>query len=200
MDENENDILDTEDSAKCLMYILLTSFIICQVLYFIELIVLSAFHSKSKSMEKSNDPLCEFSYFTRVYRDLIIVGYIFFFILIIFYIILLIFYDKLGNNARNRLENLRFCKICDDCIIAGCKNCTEIFKTMSDEELKQFHDNELTKLDLSNKQKDEYIENLKKYKNNLEDLNGLITQTTTGNNYEEEMQNLNLFPIILNKS
>ena len=170
MDENENDILDTEDSAKCLMNILLTSFIICQVLYFIELIVLSAFHGKSKSMEKSNDPLCEYSYSTRVYRDLIIVGYIFFFILIIFYIILLIFYDKLGDSVRNRLENLRFCKICDDCIIAGCKNCTEIFKTMSDEELKQFHDNEL------------------------------ITRTTTGNTYEEEMAKLHLFPIILNQS
>ena len=198
--ENENDVLETDESAKCLMKTLLASFIICQILYVVELFILSGFHHKSETMKKLNDKSCKYSKFSGVYRDLLIVGYIFLFILIIFYIVLFIFYDKCGESGRKRLERLRFCKICDDCIIAGCKKCTEIFKTMTDEELKQFYDNEAKALKGTNEQKDYFINNLNKYKTDLNNFNTLISTVTTGNTFEEEMNKLHLFPIVIKKT
>ena len=199
--DNEIDELETEDTARFLMNILLGAFIGCQVLYVVQLFVLSAFHQKSKTMEKlDNADICRFSNFTRVYRDLIIVGYIFFVILLIFYIILLIFYNKFGESQKNKLERLRFCKICDDCIIGGCKKCTEIFKTMTDEELRQFYDNEAKTLKGTNEEKDKYINDLKNYKNELNVYNNLLKRFETEDTSEEKMNELNLFPIILNKT
>ena len=184
--ENENDVLETDESAKCLMKTLLASFIICQILYVFELIVLSVFHHQSLS-EKIT---------TKIYRDLLIVGYIFLFILIIFYIVLLIFYDKCGESGRKRLERLRFCKICDDCIIAGCKKCTEIFKTMTDEEFYQYIENKKKNLKGTNEQKEVYINDLQTYKNDLYDLNDLVKRHIS---CEDELNKLNLFPIITKK-
>ena len=200
INNNDSDALKTDDFAKLLMKILLGSFIACQLLYFIELIVLSAFHRKSKSMEQLEDnDECGLSNFTRVYRDLIIVGYIFFAILLVFYIILLIYYNKFGESQKNKLEGLRFCKICDDCIIAGCKQCTDLFHTRTEEEKKQFLDNEAKKLEGTNEQKDIYINNLKNYKS---DLNELVTSTDTetDDTYESKLNKLHLHKIILNKT
>lgn len=198
----DDDVLERDESAKFLMNLLLGVFIFCQVLYFVELIVLSAFHRKSKSMEKSDDLYdCGFSRFTRIYRDLIIVGYIIFIVFIIFYIILLIFYKKLGERSEITLEKLRFCKICDDCIIELCKKCTEIFKTKTDEEEKQFSDNVPKELEGTDEEKEIYIKNLKKYKDDLNKYNNnLLSETGTENNYENIMNELHLFPIILKKT
>ena len=184
--KEEEDPLETDNSLKFLMTLLLSSFIICQILYVVELIVLSVFHHQSLS-EKIT---------TKIYRDLIIVGYIFLFILIIFYIVLLIFYDKCGESGRKRLERLRFCKICDDCIIAGCKKCTEIFKTMTDEEFYQYIENKKKNLKGTNEQKEVYINDLQTYKNDLYDLNDLVKRHIS---CEDELNKLNLFPIITKK-
>ena len=197
--QDENDVLDTDDSAKLLMNILLGAFIACQILYLVQLIVLSVFHHKSKTMENLNNE-CEFSKFTKIYRDLIIVGYIFFFILIIFYIILLIFYDILGESSKTRLERLKFCKICDDCIIEGCKKCTNIIKTRTDEEERQFIDNEAKTLKGTNEEKDKYIKSLGDYKIDLNDYNTLIKWFGNDNIYEDKMNKLNLYPIIINQT
>ena len=55
-------------------------FIYCQALVLIEIIILTVYHVKARDLEKSFgiDNIGE--YFTKIYRDLIIIGYSFRFI------------------------------------------------------------------------------------------------------------------------
>lgn len=81
-------------------------FIIGQIDYLIEIIVLTVYHSKAGSLEK--DLLEKVGedgeYFTKIYRDLIIVGYIFLFIFIVFDLFTLVIACNAGE--RERRQNL----------------------------------------------------------------------------------------------
>ena len=185
---NEEDPLETDDSLKILMTLLLSSFIFCQILYLVELIVLSAFLNLTKRLE---DKIGK-----KVSTNLLIIGYLFLFIFLIFYILLLIIYNKRWEKAKAKLEKLRFCKICEECIIAGCKKCTGLFETMTDEEFKQYIENKKKNLKGSNEEKEVHINDLEKYKKDLEDLNDLVNKHYR---CEDELKKLNLFPIITKK-
>ena len=81
-------------------------FIIGQIDYLIEIIVLTVYHSKAGSLEKDLLEKVEKDgkYFTKIYRDLIIVGYIFLFIFIVFDLFTLVIACNAGE--RERRQNL----------------------------------------------------------------------------------------------
>ena len=81
-------------------------FIIGQIDYLIEIIVLTVYHSKAGSLEKDLfESIGESGeYFTKIYRDLIIVGYIFLFIFIVFDLFTLVIACNAGE--RERRQNL----------------------------------------------------------------------------------------------
>ena len=81
-------------------------FIIGQIDYLIEIIVLTVYHSKAGSLEKDLLEKVEKDgkYFTKIYRDLIIVGYIFLIIFIVFDLFTLVIACNAGE--RERRQNL----------------------------------------------------------------------------------------------
>ena len=81
-------------------------FIIGQIDYLIEIIVLTVYHSKAGSLEKDLFESIEEDgeYFTKIYRDLIIVGYIFLIIFIVFDLFTLVIACNAGE--RERRQNL----------------------------------------------------------------------------------------------
>ena len=81
-------------------------FIIGQIDYLIEIIVLTVYHSKAGSLEKDLLKMAgkDGKYFTKIYRDLIIVGYIFLFIFIVFDLFTLVIACNAGE--RERRQNL----------------------------------------------------------------------------------------------
>ena len=82
-------------------------FIIGQIDYLIEIIVLTVYHSKAGSLEKDLLKMAgkDGKYFTKIYRDLIIVGYIFLFIFIVFDLFTLVIACNAGERERRQKIN-----------------------------------------------------------------------------------------------
>lgn len=188
-------------------------FIIGQVIYLIEIIVLTVYHSKSSSLEddlKADE--IDGEYFTRIYRDLIIVGYIFLLVVIICDLIYLVFYCNAGKRVKRKSKNLninnldsggnvevvqnaneqkpekeedRNCECFSNCIIGCCEKMGDAFLKCQREDTKTLED-------LENKKKklEKNIEYLQKYLTDLNNLNSKIeNKQSLGQN---EMENLHL--------
>ena len=157
--------------------------------------VLTAYLSVSKDLEK--DLLKEFDddgkYFTRIYRDLVIVGYVFLFLFLVFDLYTLIL--ACGRNRRKK-KSIRkpdifhedtevFCLFFSNCITKCCEKMGTAFsgcerETENDEEkLKEI----LAELDKN-------IEDLENYLKNLEDLNQKIENKRKVG--KDELEKLNL--------
>ena len=188
-------------------------FFIGEVIYLIEIIVLTVYHSKSSSLEddlKADGKDGE--YFTRIYRDLIIVGYIFLVLVIIGDLFYLVFYCNAGKRVKRKSKNLninnlnsgenvevvqnaneqkpekeedRNCECFSNCIIGCCEKMGDAFLKCQREDTK-------TVEDLENKKKklEKNIEDLQKYLKDLNSLNAKIeNKQSLGQN---EMENLHL--------
>ena len=188
-------------------------FFIGEVIYLIEIIVLTVYHSKSSSLEddlKADGKDGE--YFTRIYRDLIIVGYIFLVLVIIGDLFYLVFYCNAGKRVKRKSKNLninnldsgenvevvqnaneqkpekeedRYCECFSNCIIGCCEKMGDAFLKCQREDTK-------TVEDLENKKKklEKNIEYLQKYLTDLNNLNSKIeNKQSLGQN---EMENLHL--------
>ena len=188
-------------------------FFIGEVIYLIEIIVLTVYHSKSSSLEddlKADGKDGE--YFTRIYRDLIIVGYIFLLVVIICDLIYLVFYCNAGKRVKRKSKNLninnlnsgenvevvqnaneqkpekeedRYCECFSNCIIGCCEKMGDAFLRCQREDTKTIEDlvNKLKKLEKN-------IEDLQKYLTDLNNLNSKIeNKQSLGQN---EMENLHL--------
>ena len=149
-------------------------FIVCQVLYFIELIVLSAYHGRTitiKEEEKIKKESID-EYILKTYRNLLIVGYIFFALFLICYIYL--FLLKKSKTVLKALISPR-CECFDTCILAGCDG---IIKC-------------LTKKTIN-------IEEFRRKKNELEEYRQRLGQNINSNILslsDPELEQLNLFRI-----
>ena len=182
-------------SPDTLRKIMIFFYIYCQGIYLIEVMVLTAYLSVSKDLEK--DLLKEFyddgKYFTRIYRDLVIVGYVFLFLFLVFDLYTLIL--ACGRNRRKK-KSIRkpdifhedtevFCLFFSNCITKCCEKMGTAFsncerETEIDEE----------KLKALSKELDKNIEDLENYLKNLEDLNQKIeSKRTVG---KDELEKLNL--------
>ena len=188
-------------------------FFIGEVIYLIEIIVLTVYHSKSSSLEddlKADE--IDGEYFTRIYRDLIIVGYIFLVLVIIGDLFYLVFYCNAGKRVKRKSKNLninnldsgenvevvqnaneqkpekeedRYCECFSNCIIGCCERMGDAFLKCQREDTK-------TVEDLENKKKklEKNIEDLQKYFTDLNNLNSKIEKNQPlGQN---EMENLHL--------
>ena len=143
-------------------------FFIGEVIYLIEIIVLTVYHSKSSSLEddlKADGKDGE--YFTRIYRDLIIVGYIFLVLVIIGDLFYLVFYCNAGKRVKRKSKNLninnldsgenvevvqnaneqkpekeedRYCECFSNCIIGCCERMGDAFLKCQREDTKTIED------------------------------------------------------------
>ena len=194
---NQNNLKEEEDTIitqnRGVMNTIIISFTFCQILYVIELFVLSSFHHKSKNYEKEYK--CEnIKELTKIYSHLLIFGYIFLCIYVVFYIYLLILHNKFGDNAKNRLDKFtksQYCECCNNCIVKVCEKCTDFFRNKTDEELENDNKINIEKLQQSNEQKLEYIRQLQDYKKKLENLN--INYISNGSIDDNELKSLNLY-------
>ena len=199
MNNNTNEDVNEEKikDFKVLMNILFYTFLLCQILNFIELIILSSFHAKSRKISKDEEKECQETIrdcITKTYTYLLIVGYIFLFILSIFYIYLLIL--KFGNTSKKRLSkmtNSEYCECCGDCVEKACVVLTSCFKTQTDEEREQENNETARSLKEEITQKEKLINELEDYKHNLKELNN---KYSIGNVTELELGKLNLFKIL----
>ena len=110
-------------------------FIYCQIIYLIEVIVLTAYFTKSKDLEIEFNKKEDGEYFTKRYRDLMIVGYIFLFIFILFDLFTILIITKCGINPETEEERReqekqkrRYCEFCSKCIAESCYNMAQKFK------------------------------------------------------------------------
>jgi len=194
-DENgqniEEEMEDVTSTNQVIMNILIISFVCCQIFYFIELIIISAFYNKSLSfVSKSCKDINEL---TKINKNLLVVGYIFFFIYILFYIYLLILFNKCGQSAKKRLAKLtnsRYCECCNDCIVKGCLKCIECFYSKTDIQIEDENRINQKRLEEDNNTKLKYIESLEAYKKDLENLN---RRNSSGIVDEKELTRLNLY-------
>ena len=188
-------------------------FFIGEVIYLIEIIVLTVYHSKSSSLEddlKADGKDGE--YFTRIYRDLIIVGYIFLVLVIIGDLFYLVFYCNAGKRVKRKSKNLninnldsgenvevvqnaneqkpekeedRYCECFSNCIIGCCERMGDAFLKCQREDTKTIED-----LEKKLKKLEKNIEDLQKYLKDLNSLNAKIeNKQSLGQN---EMENLHL--------
>ena len=187
----EEEMEDVTSTNQGIMITLIISFVCCQIFYFIELIIISAFYNKSLSFDsKSCKDIDEL---TKINKNLLIVGYIFLIIYLLFYIYLLILYNKCGQSAKKRLAKLtnsKYCECYSHCIETGCLKCTECFKSKTDEEINDENRIHQRRLEEDNSTKLKYIESLETYKKDLENLNRL---NSTGIVDEKELTRLNLY-------
>ena len=135
----------------------------------------------------------ELHYFTKIYRDLIIVGYIFIVFFIIFDIIIAIVTFQCGKRVKfvsNDNENLNEHKFCDcfsDCIINCCEKMAEIFGEC---ERENYAKKEILQKKLENLEKK--YEELNTYSENLRKLNEDISGGKTIDSINAELEKLNL--------
>ena len=156
-------------------------FIYCQIIYLIEIIVLTAYYIKSKNLEKDFDSTYSFKgrgeYFTKRYRDLIIVGYIFFVIFLFFDLFAFVNITKCGirpetikerEEEENKL-NKRYCDFCgcSEKIEKACNYMATTFKNC----IKTSDDIRNEIADLEKKAKD-----LEEYKEKVESINNKLMQ------------------------
>ena len=171
---NSNDRTDNVNENKKEKSILFFSFLIIQILYFIELILLSIFHRKAKNQQQNCISLKNI---TKIYTGLLIVGYILFGIFIFFYIYLFILYNKLGIEAKDRFEKLtnsKYCECFNQCLKKLCTKCVEFFRTETDKELEKKNNIKIKELKEIIQKKEEQIKDLESYKNNLEGLKSIM--------------------------
>ena len=187
----EEEMEDVTSTNQVIMNTLIISFVCCQIFYFIELIIISAFYTKSLSFDykscKDKDEL------TKINKNLLVVGYIFLFIYILFYIYLLILFNKCGPSAKKRLAKLtnsKYCECCNDCIVKGCLKCIECFYSKTDIQLEDENRINQKRLEEDNNTKLKYIESLEAYKKDLENLN---RRNSSGIVDEKELARLNLY-------
>ena len=118
-------------------------FIIGQIDYLIEIIVLTVYHSKAGSLEKDLLEKVEKDgkYFTKIYRDLIIVGYIFLFIFIVFDLFTLVIACNAGERERrqnlNNVESGESIKIVENEVQAKKEQKNDIAENKTENTVKQ---------------------------------------------------------------
>ena len=185
-----NNNKQNEEGYEKLIKIMWLFFLFSQLVFLIEIIVITVYHSKSAELESELDFL---HYFTKIYRDLIIVGYIFLVIFIIFDLIAAIITFQCGRRVKfisNDQENLNERKFCDcfsDCITNCCEKMAEIFNKCEREN----EDNEeILKKRLENLEKK--YEELNTYSENLRKLNEDISKNETIDSINAELDKLNL--------
>ena len=185
-----NNNKQNEEGYEKLIKIMWLFFLFSQLVFLIEIIVITVYHSKSAELESELDYL---HYFTKIYRDLIIVGYIFLVIFIIFDLIAAIITFQCGRRVKfisNDQENLNERKFCDcfsDCITNCCEKMAEIFNKCEREN----EDNEeILKKRLENLEKK--YEELNTYSENLRKLNEDISKNETIDSINAELDKLNL--------
>lgn len=178
-DDNENSTISNLEKAT------LALFIYCQIIYLIEVIVLTAYFTKSKDLEKEFIKEEDGEYFTKRYRDLMIVGYIFLFIFILFDLFTILIITKCGINPeteeeRREQENQkrRYCEFCSKCIAEACYNMAKKFRNCiktKDEINKEIQDLE------------KKSEELEIYRHKLEIINNKLKENrrVTGDDLEE---------------
>jgi len=150
-----------------LVRIMMFLFIYVQVIYFIEIITLSVYHSKAADFEKNEKDLdLDLDYFTRIYSDLIIVGYIFLFLFILFDLFTFIFVRNQPEKKRSVGENERYCEFFSECLTSCCDKMANVFSGCERDEVK-----EKDELEDYGKKLDERIQDLEKYLTNLTNLN-----------------------------
>ena len=169
------------DTLRKIMFFL---FIYCQALVLIEIIILTVYHGKARDLEKSfgigNDPgKEEGKYFTRIYRDLIIIGYILLFLFILFDLYTIVLLTKFGKritperNTSNfeNLEQNKYCKVFNDCLINCCEKMYDVFRycEREGEDTKKMFENDLEQIELK-------VNELNDYKGKLENFNNKIRQ------------------------
>ena len=173
IDDNSGIQVDT------LRKIMLFLFIYCQALVLIEIIILTVYHVKARDLEKSFgiDNIGE--YFTKIYRDLIIIGYILLFLFILFDLYTIVLLTKFGKritperNTSNfeNLEQNKYCKVFNDCLINCCEKMYDVFRKcdVEGEDTKKKYENKLEQIELK-------IKELNDYKGKLENFNNKIRQ------------------------
>lgn len=118
-------------------------FIIGQIDYLIEIIVLTVYHSKAGSLEKDLfESIGESGeYFTKIYRDLIIIGYIFLFIFIVFDLFTLVIACNAGERERrqnlNNVESGESIKIVENEVQAKKEQKNDIAENKTENTVKQ---------------------------------------------------------------
>ena len=182
-------------SPDTLRKIMIFFYIYCQGIYLIEVMVLTAYLSVSKDLEK--DLLKEFDddgkYFTRIYRDLVIVGYVFLFLFLVFDLYTLIL--ACGRNRRKK-KSIRkpdifhedtevFCLFFSNCITKCCEKMGTAFSNCERET--EIDEKKLKEIST---ELEKNIEDLENYLKNLEDLNYKIENKKTVG--KDELEKLNL--------
>ena len=194
------DMNDELDNNKKVHKCILSCFGICQIMYFIEVMLLTALFPKSKKISKMIKKNCnnikDFNALTRICIDLFIVGYIFLFIFIILFIYLLILYGIFGEKAKNimqKITNYRCYTFFDEYLGKICFKCNDIFKPKNEEEKKVENKQISDGLRKIIEKKDNQIKELEEYKKNLEEDNKKYLNGTLN---DQELSKLNLYKII----
>ena len=178
-DDNENSTISNLEKAT------LALFIYCQIIYLIEVIVLTAYFTKSKDLEIEFNKKENGEYFTKRYRDLMIVGYIFLFIFILFDLFTILIITKCGINPETEEERReqekqkrRYCEFCSKCIAESCYNMAQKFKNCIKSKEKIIRE----KTDLQKK-----LGELEIYNQKLENINKKLKEKkrVTGDDLEE---------------
>ena len=199
VNDYEEDILDKNKNVQ---YFLFYSFLFIQIFYFIEIIVLAAYYGKSKNLEsKEKRDKCKLmiQQLSDVYQDLITVGFIFFAIFLLFYLYLALLYGIIGEGAQERLKTLidsKYCECCGICLQTFCECCNKCVETKSDAEIEIENREKEKNLKKEIEQKEVYIKNLEKYKNDLSRL----CDTYSSSISEQRLKEVNLFRIVRNNN
>ena len=196
---NEN--FDELDNNKKMNKILIISFCDCLLMYFIEVILITALYQGSKNNTNKIKKYCnnnkkDFDSLTRIFIDLLIVGYIFLFIFIALVVYLLILYDIFGEKSKRFMHKCTYYKCSYFFNKYGekiCSKCIDIFKIKTEEEKKSEDKKTVDELRKNIDKKDIQIKELEEYKNNLEKLN---KDYSNGHLNERELAKLNLYKII----
>lgn len=169
--------------AGTMIKIMLFLFVYCQCVILIQVIVLTAYLYKSIDLQKKLEN--QFGekkfgkYLTSIYRDLIIAGYTFLVLFIFFDLYTLILVTKCGRREekkkidnKNYMEDFskhRYCGFFSNCLTKCCEKMGNAFKACEreDEENKGQLEEDLKKFK-------EELEELKAYSNNLGILNEKI--------------------------
>ena len=187
-------IKQKENEYQKLLNIMWIFLFFSQFAFLIEIIVITVYYNKSSELE-SDQLFEEFNlhYFTKIYRDLIIVGYIFIVVFIILDLYLSILNFKCGKRVkfeRNDMENLDEHKYCDcfsDCITNCCEKMADIFNKCEREN--EDNEDELNKR-LENLKKK--YEELNEYCDNLRKLNEDIKNKKDIDSINTDLEKLNL--------
>ena len=182
-------------SPDTLRKIMIFFYIYCQGIYLIEVMVLTAYLSVSKDLEKdlSEDFDIDGKYFTRIYRDLVIVGYVFLFVFLVFDLYSLILACGKNRRKRNTIKSEIFQEDTDDvfCLFfSNCitKCCEKMGTTFSSCERENETNDKILEEMLKELKKN--TEDLENYLKKLEDLNHKIESKKRVD--KDELEKLNL--------